>query len=321
MIPTNFQLGDALYGSHGSVEQVLSMAELEAIQSQFLTAEHPIVPLQQQQQSREPFEMRPQNDRHNRQQQHLQQQQQQDAHLAGSLASLKPDALLPDVLQRLVSHEKQAEESLKELASSEESQLSATLPTRQMPAMQQPQSMNQPMQPVLAPVVAHQLPPRSAPPVASAPAHYLRESRVPIAAVPRELRSESIKLAQGNKYEDINSTKKKSLIVYLNHPRSTDMPRGQMPGDDSIAQSVFDQYSEPFVTAKEFDSHGLSKDGKHLDIANLSGGDSKDGLSPDKDGLSVVVIGDAYKYKKIVLLISSKTGGLKFIPMVKDMKR
>lgn len=309
LIPTNFQLGDALYGSHGGVEQVLSAAELEAIQSQFLTAEHPIVPIQQ---SRvEPIESHP-HDTHSKQH-HNQQQQQQDAQLSGSLASLKPEGIPPDVLQRLVSHEKQVEESLKELASSEEGQVSAVSPPRPLATVQQPVLSHQ----GTSPAKSHQQPAR---PLSLASSQYLRDSRAPITAVPRELRSESPRPGQ-SKQEEVNVAKKKSLIVYLNHPRSTDMPRGQMPGDDSIAQSVFDQYSQPFVTAKEFDSQGLSKDGKHLDIANLSNSDSKDGLNPDKDGLSVVVIGDAYKYKKIVLLISSKTGGLKFIPMVKDMKK
>ena len=125
--------------------------------------------------------------------------------------------------------------------------------------------------------------------------------------------------------------KKKSLIVYLNHPRADDMAKvASSATDDSLAQLISDQTSgDPFVSAKEFDSHGLSKDTKHLDVSSLRGlglagnsgvdGTTKDGQ--DKDGLSVVVIGDAHKYKKIVLLISSKSGGLKFIPMVKDMKR
>lgn len=89
----------------------------------------------------------------------------------------------------------------------------------------------------------------------------------------------------------------------------------------NLAKSIGEPTGDSFVSAKEFDAHGLSRDTKHLDISSLSGlpSDLKEGQ--DKDGLSVVVIGDAYKYKKIVLLISSKSGGLKFIPMVKDMKK
>lgn len=287
LVPTNFQLGDALYGSHGGVEKVLSLEELEAIQKQFVTAEHPLIAVQQNQE----FNSQPNASYQSDESQFRQQQGDMLSSGPMSISGLRADGPMPELLQRLISPERQAEEVLRELASNEEGHLSAVQPP--------------PNQSRLDGQQVH-LPPPQQQPSDEPAARYQRES------------------AGDARPEEIIAPKKKSLIVYLNHPRSTDMPRGQMPGDDRIAQSVFEKYSEPFVTAKEFDSNGLSKDGKHLDIANIGGfgsGELKDGFNhPDKDGLSVVVIGDAYKYKKIVLLISSKTGGLKFIPMVKDMK-
>lgn len=118
--------------------------------------------------------------------------------------------------------------------------------------------------------------------------------------------------------DPVKQLKQKSLIVYLNHPKSYDMVTGSPKRPSDI------------ISAKELEAFGLNpKDSKMFDVAELrpnlefeslvapSNNENKD---KDKDGLSVVVIDDAYKYKKIVLLISSKSGGLKFVPMVKDSK-
>lgn len=235
---------------------MLSGSELEAIQNQFMTADHPMVQVN----NHSPTEHHQQRPDSPPPSHHDFQANEQDANLAGLLASLRPKGYSPEALQKLTGPGLNSEESMRELASSEH-----------------PVSIRAPQQ-------AGQT-----------------NQQVPVKV------GEEIK-------------KKKSLIVYLNHPRSSDMSSGH---SDGLAQSVSDQLMESQISAKEFDSHGLSKESKHLDISSLRGlgaSDSKEGAT-DKDGLSVVVIGDAYKYKKIVLLISSKTGGLKFIPMVKDMKK
>lgn len=283
---TNYQLGDALYSSNGGMEHLLSGAELEAIQSQFMTLEHPVVPMGSAEQ-----QINAQiHHQEARQQQNLN-YQAQDPNLAGLLASLKPSFITPEGLQKLSSPEKQAEESLKELASQEQ-------PTSVRAPPSFDQAGNREFE--RGQTGVHKNLPRSE-------------------GEPERGQQSAGKVHNG---EPADARKKKSLIVYLNHPRPNDMSKAAQSTDDyNIAHSIGDQPNEPtFVSAKEFDSHGLSKDTKHLDVSNLHGlGEIKDGQ--DKDGLSVVVIGDAYKYKKIVLLISSKSGGLKFIPMVKDMKK
>lgn len=265
LMATNYQLGDALYSSNGGIEQLLSQTELDAIQSQFMTAEHPVVPVvehQPQQQRQHPA---------------MYQANYQDSSLAGLLSNWKPNDQVKN-LQKLNSPTKEAGENLKELAS-EEDHIRVMAPSRL------------------------DLP--------------LSQSKIhDLSGKPDDVAS---RLA--SKQMEFDGKKKKSLIVYLNHPRPVDMSKVSLNSDGlSLAQSIGEQPTDTFISAKEFDSHGLSKDSKHLDVSNIRGlGDVKE--SQDKDGLSVVVIGDAYKYKKIVLLISSKSGGLKFIPMVKDMKK
>lgn len=240
---TNFRFGDSLLSSSGDVERTLSSAELEAIQNQFLSAEHPVVPLAELQQRRPPTTAG------------------SDPNLARLLESLRAGgARAAAELERQVSAERgQPGELLKALASGRDE-------------------------------------------VAAAPT---------IVAAPQPGRP-GARLGE----------KKKSLIVYLNHPRPVDMTRAAGADEEGLAQLISEQTSgDPFVSAKEFDAQGLSKETKHLNVASLRGLGVETKDAHDKDGLSVVVIGDAYKYKKIVLLISSKTGGLKFIPMVKDMRR
>lgn len=251
---TNFQFGDSLLSASGDIEHSLSGADLEAIQSQFLTAEHPVVPLNEQQRApaNAPGEAEP------------------------SLRSLLDGLKLAGGAQFGPELGHQGEEPLKELASSHEESASSI---------------------VAAPV----------PPMGTANNGDGQRA----ADRPQQQRRPA-------SFAD----KKKSLIVYLNHPHADDMTRAAgSAGEDSLAQLIGEQSSgDPLVSAREFDSHGLSKETKHLDVASLRGLPADSKGAPDKEGLSVVVIGDAYKYKKIVLLISAKSGGLKFIPMVRDMK-
>lgn len=119
--------------------------------------------------------------------------------------------------------------------------------------------------------------------------------------------------------------KKKSLIVYLNHPKSHEMQTiSKIPTHGAPANEDSQWLNEELISAREFDALGLAKeDPKQLEVANFHkplDSDTSNGTGNEKDGLSMVVIGDAYKYKKIILLISSKSGGLKFVPMVKDSK-
>lgn len=261
---TNFRFGDSLLSSNGEVEHMLSSSELEAIQNQFMTAEHPVVPLN------EPAA--PHRLPHAGPGLHLDQNLSQ---LVASLKSGNAGNISPELSQRLSSAQGQQEEMLKELASNQHESLGTIV---------------------------------SAPPAEAKP----------------QLVSAQPTLQSSTQQKSV-ADKKKSLIVYLNHPRPDDMSRAASSSEDSLAQLISEQTSgDPFVSAKEFDSHGLSKETKHLDVSSLrglGGPETKELTTDNKDGLSVVVIGDAYKYKKIVLLISSKSGGLKFIPMVKDMRR
>lgn len=264
LMATSYQLGDALYSSNGGMEQSLSSTELEAIQSQFMTAEHPVVPL--------PMQVPQQQIQYQHESPNFAGQQ------AGGSKSYAHQA--EQTLQRLSSPAKQAEEAMKELASSED-QTSVVDPRGYGKNPNQEHEHG-----------------------SLAKTQTLSEGR--------KLEAERMAAPV------LEAKRKKSLIVYLNHPRPTDMSKFSTEEGASLMQQA--TATDSFVSAKEFDSHGLSKDSKHLDVSSLQNlSEIKD--SQDKDGLSVVVIGDAYKYKKIVLLISSKSGGLKFIPMVKDMKR
>lgn len=234
LLATNYQLGDALYSSSGGLEHPLSQHELDAIQSQFLTAEHPVVTIPVAQPNEHHSNLK-----HN--------QQYQEQQLAGLLAN------------HLRHHQESQmiDDSMKE----------AELEQLMSAASQQP-------------------------------AHKARS----------ELQPAHHQVIGNQRFviDDKKSTvdRKKNLVVYLNHPRPDEMSSKQKNGDESVA-------------AKEFDiANGLmNKDMKQLEEFKLNSSDK------DKDGLSVVVINDAYKYKKIVLLISSKTGGLKFIPMLKDSRK
>lgn len=333
---TNYQLGDALLSSTGGIEQILSGSELEAIQSQFMTAEHPIVPISNdanqlgadgspQQQRQLPLSHHATSAELNN----------QAPALNGILLnSLKNTAgFSPDMLQRLQSPAKQHEEILKELASNDEQVgVMAALPDVRDSQSHHHDHHHHRHQPVSRPnqdsglgyTPENQLKPPTEYElalggglVAEAKSANISNSKVAISPLNDQPSGPSMSFD----YPDPKD-KKKSLIVYLNHPRSTEMSKSPASNSDSMAPAINADQSgaDPFVIAKEYDGHGLSKDGKHLDVSSLRGlGDAKE--VQDKDGLSVVVIGDAYKYKKIVLLISSKSGGLKFIPMVKDMKK
>lgn len=269
LIATNYQLGDALYSSNGGIEHTLSNGELEAIQNQFITGEHPIVPIHGRDQTKS---------------------YPSDAHLPVDFrehhtgSDIKPvDMRLDGLSRHNLNRIRHNDDIMKELASNEDASRSISAP--------------------------------------------------PVHQIPRPIMLDEFR--SGDKEHRLNTvfdpsiesdvdgkTKRKSLIVYLNHPRPDDMSKVSSTNGEgyNLAQTVNDQPADSFISAKEFDSHGLSKENKHLDVSNLQEfSDLKEGQ--DKDGLSVVVIGDAYKYKKIVLLISSKSGGLKFIPMVKDMKK
>lgn len=232
-VATNFQLGDSLLSSNGDVEQLLSGPELEAIQSQFLSAEHPTVPIE-------------------------------------GRVTAEQRVRAADSLQRL-SSQQESEELLKQLASNSDEQSASVVEAP--PSLQQQQQDN----------------PQAA--------RHFQQAAEP---------------------------KRKSLIVYLNHPREAELKSAASAGDESLARLLRDQTTgDPFVAAREFDARGLSSDTRQLEVSGpeaLPAGAAQDKRAQDKEGLSVVVIGDAYKYKKIVLLISAKSGGLKFIPMVKDMK-
>lgn len=274
---TNFQFGNSLLSATGQVERVLSSQELEAIQHQFMSAEHPVVPL-------------PAAGARGQQTQPSANSQALERDLSSLLSNLKSGSNIPpELMQKLNTYQ---EEYLKEGASSNEESVVALSPDQQR---------------------------RPAATLSSKEREKGKEFASPFESRPADMKPSQ----QTPGKQERDGDKKKSLIVYLNHPRPSDMSRAASSSEDSLAQLISEQTSgDPFVSAKEFDSHGLSKDTKHLDISSLRGlgAEAKD-LPEGKDGLSVVVIGDAYKYKKIVLLISSKTGGLKFIPMVKDMRK
>lgn len=306
LVATNYQLADALYSSSGNLEQMLSATELEAIKRQILLSANsdPIQGFGPQQptlaSSRFPTELAypsrsisgsgsslmSQNLPHSMglgYQNHraLGEGLQPIQNMA---ASISGNQLMTNKLTS--SPSKQAEELLSELASERES-LFALAPSRSLE--RQPK--------LLDPSVTVKQKPSSA------------DARDPS--------------QQSN-----DNKKKKNLIVYLNHPKSNEMQKGAQEASSSGSGSGLHEQpqSDEFVSAKEFDSLGLSKESKLLDIAKLSSSGPMDpslgieSVPGDKDGLSVVVIGDAYKYKKIILLISAKSGGLKFVPMVKDEK-
>lgn len=281
MIATNYQLGDALYSSSGGVEQTLSNGELEAIHTQFMTSEHPVVPAESMKSYGAPVDPLGQVQ--------VDFQNDQLGHGIKTAGDYRGE-----VLQRIHNGNsaRHNEEIMKEMASNED--VTRSVGASQILTGSMPNQLAQPL-------------------ILADPRLNDRDHRAyaPLGPVPLpELDSDG-------------KPKRKSLIVYLNHPRPIDMSKVSSSNQEAynLAQAVNNEHGrDSFVSAKEFDSHGLSKENKHLDVSNLHDFHGlKEGQ--DKDGLSVVVIGDAYKYKKIVLLISSKAGGLKFIPMVKDMKK
>lgn len=286
---TNFALGHSLLSSNGEVEQLLSGAELEAIQKQFLTAEHPTVPLVG------PSAPAPVHTQHS----NSQYQANAEQNLASLINSFKsagghPSQIAPETLHQLGLSPQQGEELMREAASFTDQSAVALQKGELASASTQAERPGEPLN------------------VASSEA-------IPVG---RDHSRTQLPAMDTSATASLVGDKKKSLIVYLNHPRPDDMSKAANSNEDNLAQLISEQTSgDPFVSAKEFDSHGLSKETKHLDVSSLRGLGVEAKDVPDKDGLSVVVIGDAYKYKKIVLLISSKSGGLKFIPMVKDMKR
>lgn len=312
---TQYQLDDSLYRSNGAFEKHLSSSELESIRSQFQSAEHPIVAFQnaadthhQQQQPTANSQLKqvgleksvPQYHQTSTSQLYQRQQQQQQQLHEPSLSSLLNQFRVAE-----------GEEQLKELASLDAAPAIVRPDTTKI----QPE-VGEPQVPAGVQASAGEQTQKNA-----LLAKLFAEQSMELSHPQSQIQRSSGKPQNATATVGDGLAGKKNLIVYLNHPRPSGISKLRLQ-QAAAAAAEKDEETAFVAAAKEYDfAAGLSKETKQLDVSNLVG-KSVDGDGDSKDGLSVVVIGDAYKYKKIILLISSKADtGLKLIPMVKDLSK
>lgn len=277
LVATNYELADALYSSSGSLEQLLSDKELEAIKSQLVL-------------NAGTNDLKALLDGHHKSP--TSPVAYPSALISGSGLGSLPDALPPKAIvtkgpssttKPSVDHNQQQSELLR---------------------LDGVKTQQQQQQPDLS-GFASELDSKSLPKVQQITDNPQSDSSSSLSK--RKIANNLTSYDYSDFDIKSEGAKGKSLIVYLNHPKSDDHshePKRQHETDVSG--------SEP-IEAKEIDSYGISKDlSKKFDISSLD--------QDQKDGLSVVVIGDAWKYKKIILLISSKPGGPRLAPMLKDLR-